>query len=548
MKKIFLTLIMLFYGFFAHSNSIYNSIQIIKTDNTQLFYPIAWTDSVVSNNSIQTLFLSIPTSEIKEIIYPYTIAENEINLSANDKKSFFNQLFSVSLKQSKNYQLNCDYTIKFNENSATFILSYLTDFTAIVPEFNCYGAYIFVNGKLFKNGEESIDFSNTAEIKIVSYSGDIQTYSLSIKNSALPLVTLQSTENENEEITTEWKENFMFVATNANGKKDYNGLSEFRGRGNNFAPDKKNRYGIKLEEKTKILEMPKGKRWIALPCENDKSLLRAELGFYIYKNFLGSCWTPNYRACELIINNTHKGSYLLTEQIRITDERISSGLILSIENDADDDDDSFISKVSKSLFVFQDPDAGAIGTPMIRTQVLIDKFESLLYSDNSNENNKAKELINKESFIDWMILNEIAKNENAFSKDCYINISTENIISMGPIWDMSDYFGLKSNDSHEDFVVINHGWAKQLLKDKSIYSALSQKFQVIYNQKNAILNWIDEEAKNKLPSAFSNELLHDNFGGKSDNYSSFTEEYMKEVEQLKLWIDARFEWLNTALK
>ena len=76
MKKIFLTLIMLFYGFFAHSNSIYNSIQIIKTDNTQLFYPIAWTDSVVSNNSIQTLFLSIPTSEIKEIIYPYTIAEN----------------------------------------------------------------------------------------------------------------------------------------------------------------------------------------------------------------------------------------------------------------------------------------------------------------------------------------------------------------------------------------------------------------------------------------------------------------------------------------
>ena len=119
---------------------------------------------------------------------------------------------------------------------------------------------------------------------------------------------------------------------------------------------------------------------------------------------------------------------------------------------------------------------------------------------------------------------------------------------MGPIWDMSDYFGLKSNDSHEDFVVINNGWAKQLLKDKSIYSALSQKFQVIYNQKNAILNWIDEEAKNKLPSAFSNELLHDNFGGKSDNYSSFTEEYMKEVEQLKLWIDARFEWLNTALK
>ena len=95
MKNTFLTLIMLFYGLFAYSNSIYNSIQIIKTDNSQITYPIAWSDSVISNNSNQTLFLSIPTSEIKEIIYPYTIAENEINLSANDKKSFFNQLFSV---------------------------------------------------------------------------------------------------------------------------------------------------------------------------------------------------------------------------------------------------------------------------------------------------------------------------------------------------------------------------------------------------------------------------------------------------------------------
>ena len=176
------------------------------------------------------------------------------------------------------------------------------------------------------------------------------------------------------------------------------------------------------------------------------------------------------------------------------------------------------------------------------------KFESLLYSDNSNDNNKAIELINKESFIDWMIFNEIAKNENAFSKDCYLNISTENIISMGPIWDMSDYFGLKSNDSHEDFVVINHGWAKQLLKDMSFSTSLHQRFQVIYNQKNAILNWIDEEAKKKLPSAFSNELLHNNFDEKSDNYSSFAEKYLEEVEQLKLWIDARLEWLNTALR
>ena len=211
-------------------------------------------------------------------------------------------------------------------------------------------------------------------------------------------------------------------------------------------------------------------------------------------------------------------------------------------------DDSFFSSISKSLFVFQDPDAGAIGTKMIRTQVLIDKFESLLYSDNSNDNNKAIELINKESFIDWMIFNEIAKNENAFSKDCYLNISTENIISMGPIWDMSDYFGLKSNDSHEDFVVINHGWAKQLLKDMSFSTSLHQRFQVIYNQKNAILNWIDEEAKKKLPSAFSNELLHNNFDEKSNNYSSFSEKYLEEVEQLKLWIDARLEWLNTALR
>lgn len=548
MKKIVLTLIVLLHGMLVHASTTFNNIQIVKSDNSTLSYPIAWVDSVVSNNNNQTLFLSIPSSEIKEIIFPNIIAENQINLNSNDKNSFFNELFSITLKESKNAQLDRDYTISLRENSAVMVLPHITDFTAFVPEFNCFGSYIFVNGKQIKNGEESIDFSQPAEIKIVAYNGDVHTYSLTLKNSSLPLVTLESQSNVNEEITTEWKDNFMFAALDSYGKTNCNGLCEFRGRGKNYSPNRKNTYGIKLAEKTKVLDMPKGKRWIILPCGKDESLLRASLGFSIYKEYLGSCWTPNYKACELIVNSTYKGSYLIAEQIRITDERIINGQILSIESEADADDESFISEISKSLFVFQDPEVGLIGTKMIRSKVLIDEFESFLYSDNNSDRNKAVEMINKQSFIDWIIINELAKNESAFTEDCYMTISPENIISMGPIWDMSECFGLNSNDTFEDFTVINQGWAKQLFLDKDFAESVYQRFQVIYSKKETILKWIDEEAKNKLSSAFGNELLHNNLGGESDDYLTFTEKYMREIEELKTWMDARIEWLNKSLK
>ena len=99
--------------------------------------------------------------------------------------------------------------------------------------------------------------------------------------------------------------------------------------------------------------MTKGKRWILLPCKADKTLLRSSLAFDIYKKYLGSCWTPSSSPCELVIDGTYKGSYLLTEQIRITDERIPDGIIISVENEKDDDEDAFRSKQSNSLFVFQ---------------------------------------------------------------------------------------------------------------------------------------------------------------------------------------------------
>ena len=46
------------------------------------------------------------------------------------------------------------------------------------------------------------------------------------------------------------------------------------------------------------------------------------------------------------------------------------------------------------------------------------------------------------SFVDWYLVNEIAKNNDAvFWSSCYMNVSPNGKIKMGPLWDFDIAFG-----------------------------------------------------------------------------------------------------------
>ena len=84
--------------------------------------------------------------------------------------------------------------------------------------------------------------------------------------------------------------------------------------------------------------------------------------------------------------------------------------------------------------------------------------ENALFSSNfTDENYGWQKYLDINSFADWYLINEIAKNTNgAFKLNCIMNLKRGGKLKMGPLWDFEEAFGNTSKStSAEGFVIKN---------------------------------------------------------------------------------------------
>jgi hypothetical protein len=528
-------------GLFAAQ--FYDSIKIVKKDGTVFSYPASMMDSVACDKSEQELVLSIPRSEVLRFEYPSVVPANEVQLNVGDEPSYFNTLHSITFSQSANERLlHRDFTVYFDKSrKGTLVIPELTGTYSLMAELDTEGTHVFLNRKL-SDKKVSLDCSKPIEFKISSFSGKVQTYTLEVRNSGLPVLSIGTVGS----ITTDWQEGCKFSSTD--GNVTFSETMAFRGRGGSFSEERKNNYGIKFESKQSLLGLPKGKRWILISNGDDETLIRCRLALDLYKTYLNTTWSPNVSPCELVIDGKYQGSYLLAEQIRVTDERVPDGYILSIELEEDEDDDVFRSEISKKIFVCQDPEAGSIGVRLFRTKEVVDDFEKLLFSENETDRKSALDMIDLNSFADWFILNEVAKNEKGFDDECYLVITADKKIKMGPIWDLGGYFGNLDSEDVEGWAVKNTPWISRLLNDEAFSNLVYQRFKKIYSSKESVMSLIEQYAGEMKSSLLADEMLHDNLKSSEKHSASVLESYQREIGLLKEWLDARLYWLERSLR
>lgn len=106
-------------------------------------------------------------------------------------------------------------------------------------------------------------------------------------------------------------------------EEDYYGEKDnLRGRGNSTWNYAKKPYAVKLDKKASWLGMPKHKRWVLLANAIDRSMLRNRLAYEIADRCEGLEWTPHTRYVEVVLNGSHKGTYLCCEQIKADKNRV----------------------------------------------------------------------------------------------------------------------------------------------------------------------------------------------------------------------------------
>ena len=148
-----------------------------------------------------------------------------------------------------------------------------------------------------------------------------------------------------------------------------------------------------------------------------------------------------------------------------------------------------------------------------------------------------------DSFVDWYLINEIAKNNDAcLFTSCFLNLQRGGKLKMGPIWDFDMAFGgtsANSNDDPKGFWIRKTPWFKRMFEDPAFKARVKERFDYFYSHRYDIMKEIDDNVKYLQYSVVENE--HKWSILKS---SAPWDKYQKTVDNLKDWILQRFEWLK----
>lgn len=378
---------------------------------------------------------------------------------------------------------------------------------------------------------------------------------LTIVKSEIPTMKI-NTENK---APIDSKDNYVngnmevFEYNGDNDELVSSGKLQIKGRGNTTWTMPKKPYRVKLDEKLGLFDLPKSKHWTLLANYTDKSMLRNEIAFEMGRMSVLE-WTPRTHFLNLILNGKLQGVYQLTEQIRIDKDRVNvtdDGYIIEVDSEDKVSRDDITFKTERLLFTIKDPDVETNDNRYNWIKNHINMIENILYSDNFNDSETGyKTYIDIESFVDWYLINEIAKNPDAcFYSSCYMNITPGGKLKMGPLWDFdiafgSDYF-LYYDVSPNDFWVKPSAWINRMFLDPEFVDLVKTRFQYFKSKKSDIIHSLNQNAKYLKYAAVNNEVIwHTLLAG--ENVDAIISRYEDEVRFVENWIIERFDWLDKA--
>ncbi len=371
--------------------------------------------------------------------------------------------------------------------------------------------------------------------------------------------------------------------------KSYNIGIEIRGSSSQFFEKKS--YGVETWDAnnedidTDLGGFPEEEDWILYGPFSDKSLIRNVLIFQL-SNAIGM-YGSRTDFYELTINDKFLGTYVLMEKIKRDknrvnisknlDEDISGGYIIKIDKPPDEgytSANSFSSKfdtrgsyvgASEIKFLYTYPKSSEISNDQKNyIKNYLNDFEEALLSSNFQDPELGyQKYIDIDSFVDFLILNEISKNIDAYRISTFMHKDKNQKLKMGPIWDFNLGFG---NVNYCD-AEITSGWSykfndvcggdnwkvpfwwNRLFEDPAFVSKLKNRWSDL---RTNVLS--DQNLQDRIDE-ITNFLIEHNAPRR--NFDKWTiigkyvwpnnyigNNYGEEISYLKNWLEKRVKWMD----
>ena len=429
---------------------------------------------------------------------------------------------------------------------------------SLIATFKTTGVAVSVNNITQHSDTTANDYSSGLKYVVQAENGETNEYTIKVQVfTGLPVLTIE-TENGVPIVSKYDYVKATYVLDGFGILPDVSGILEIQGRGNSTFQMPKKPYQMKLDKKTAMLGPTFGqdKKWLLLANYSDKTMLRTETAFAMSR-LSNLDFTPASRFVELFLNGSYDGTYQLMQKIEVSASRVNitkNGFLLEVDQLTRMTDDDVYFETSRHLFNIKEPELAVDGTQYDQIKNFITEAEDALYGpDFKDPENGYARYLDIESFVDWYLINEISRNNDAvFFSSCYMNLAPGGKLKMGPVWDFDIAFGnvdYNGNESPTGFYIKNADtWIKRLFEDPAFASLVKTRFKYFLSNKASIIKQIDGNTSTLHFSAAENNDRWNTMGIYVWPNAVVFDTYEEETRYLKQWINVRMSWLATAFE
>ena len=246
---------------------------------------------------------------------------------------------------------------------------------------------------------------------------------------------------------------------------DYDGMIDIEIRGSSSQAFPKKQYGLSTrlsdgisKNNVSLLGMPEEHDWILNGMVYDTAMIRDYLCYNLSRQ-MGN-YASRTAYCELWINNHYQGIYLLQEKIKADRGRVDVLKISDTDNHFPYVTGGYITKADKvnydesiawTMFTWYGAAVNYLHVLPKPDQVTASQFDYIMgqfkdLESTAGDNNLSLEdgfpsIIDVPSFVDFMLLNELASNPDAYQFSTYFHKDRRGKLRAGPIWDSDLTFG-----------------------------------------------------------------------------------------------------------
>ena len=367
---------------------------------------------------------------------------------------------------------------------------------------------------------------------------------------------------------------------------DYDGHITIERRGNSSQWNDKRPYRFETVDQdgennnVELLGMPEENDWVLYAPWQDKTMIRNVLAYQL-SNDMGR-YASRTRYVELYLNGDYQGIYVLMEKIKRDNDRVNISKLNPEEIEGDDITGGYILKfdwfftgdniggfqsdVDGNTYNYHYPKPSDIVPEQEEyIQNYIDDFENIMLSNNYADSIIGyPSMMNVESFVDFILVQELAKNVDAYRLSTYIykdKDSIDNRLTAGPVWDFNHGFGncdygqtwepenwlLEYNPEGGDQMSF---WWELLWQDENFREKVSERYSELRSNifsESHIFEIIDNSVNHLGESINRNFLKWPVLGIYLwPNFQVF-DTYGEEILYLKSWISQRLSWMDSQI-